>query len=30
VARVTVTHSSAWSLQGELQPRAIPLPMLVA
>jgi tRNA-2-methylthio-N6-dimethylallyladenosine synthase len=28
VARVTVTHTSAWSLQAELQPQAIPLAML--
>jgi tRNA-2-methylthio-N6-dimethylallyladenosine synthase len=28
LASVTVTHTSAWSLQGELQPQAIPLPVL--
>ena len=28
VARLTVTQTSAWSLQGELQPQTIPLPVL--
>ena len=28
VARVTVTHTSPWSLQGELQPATIPLPVV--
>jgi tRNA-2-methylthio-N6-dimethylallyladenosine synthase len=28
LARVTVTHTSPWSLQGELQPASIPLPVV--